>query len=71
MALNQKDRRREVICTIIHDAGGSAHLATVLHISRQAVEDWYRRDTPAIPQRHWPVLLKAGVSLADLAGIKE
>lgn len=70
MALNQTDRRREVICTIINDAGGSAHLASVLHVSRQAVEDWYRRAVPAIPQRHWPVLMKHGVSLAVLAGIE-
>jgi len=46
MALNQKDRRREVICTIIHDAGGSAHLATVLHISGRLS----RTGTGAIPR---------------------
>ena len=37
----------------------------------RAVEDWYRRDVPAIPQKHWPVLMKMGVSLSDLAGIKD
>ena len=71
MALNKTDRRREQICAIIADNGGSSHLATILKVSRQAVDDWYRRDVPAIPQKHWPVLLKAGVSLADLAGVVE
>ena len=63
MALNKTDRRREQICVIIDDLGGPHKLATLLHVSRQAVEDWYRRDVPAIPQKHWPVLMKMGVSL--------
>ena len=71
MALNKTDKRRQQICVIIEDNGGSHALAALLHVSRQAVEDWYRRDVPAIPQKHWPVLLKAGVSLADLAGLPE
>lgn len=70
MALNKTDKRRQQICVIIEDNGGSHALATLLHVSRQAVEDWYRRDTPAIPQRHWPVLMKHGVSLAVLAGVE-
>ena len=71
MALNKTDKRREQICVIIDDLGGPHKLATLLHVSRQAVEDWYRRDVPAIPQKHWPVLMKMGVSLSDLAGIEE
>jgi len=71
MALNKTDKRRQQICVIIEDNGGSHALATMLHVSRQAIEDWYRRDVPSIPRKHWPALIKMGVSLADLAGIKE
>ena len=71
MALNKTDKRRQQICVIIEDNGGSHALATLLHVSRQAIEDWYRRDVPSIPRKHWPALIKMGESLADLAGLPE
>lgn len=71
MALNRTDKRREQICVIIDDLGGPHFLATTFHVSRQAIEDWYRRDVPSIPRKHWPALIKMGVSLADLAGLPE
>ena len=68
---NKKDKRRVQICAIIDDLGGSHFLAATLSVSRQAIEDWYRRDVPAIPRKHWAVLMNMGVSLADLAGLPE
>ena len=70
MAISKKDKRRDEICAIIDDLGGTHVLGEKIGKTRQAVEMWYRQDNPAIPQKHWPVLMRMGVSLTDLAGIE-
>ena len=70
MAISKKDKRRDEICVIIYDLGGTHVLAEKIGKTRQAVEMWYRQDNPAIPQKHWPVLMTLGVSLKELAGIE-